>query len=100
MQDNPNYNVNIRNHHHQSLLPNGRFFTANSGRKPAVMLKGRSSNANTGTKIAVLLGMNRCGSLPLLSAPHYLSSICTDLKKFQGYQSGGEESGGVESGFD
>ena len=29
----------------------------------------RSSTANSGIKVAVLLGINRCGSFPLLSAP-------------------------------
>ena len=39
----------------------------------SVLPKGRSSTANSGTKVAVLLGMNRCGSFSLLSAPHSLS---------------------------
>ena len=41
----------------------------------------RSSSANSGTNVAVLLGMNRCGSFPLLFRPHYLFSIWTDLKR-------------------
>ena len=47
--------------------------------------KGRSSPANSGTKVAVLLWMNRCGSIPLPSAPHSLSlfSIQTDLKRIE-----------------
>ena len=32
-----------------SVLPMGRAFTANSGTKAAVLLKGRSSNTNSGT---------------------------------------------------
>ena len=32
------------------------------------------------TQAAVLLGMDSCGSFPLLSAPHSLFSIWTDLK--------------------
>ena len=55
-------------HHHQSVLPKGGCFTANAGNKVAVLTKGRSSIANSGTKVAVLLGINRCGSFPLLSA--------------------------------
>ena len=39
----------------------------------------KSSTANSGTKVAVLLGMNKCGSFPLLSAPRFLFSIWTDL---------------------
>ena len=79
-----------------SVLPKGRFFTANSGTKVAIMPKCRSSNANSGTQVAVLLGMNRCGSFPLLFAPP-LSLVSEqtlkDLKKSQGHQRGGEESG-------
>ena len=55
-------------------------FTANPGTKAAVLPNVRCSTANSGTKVAVLLGMNRCGSFPLLSAPHSLFSIWTDLK--------------------
>ena len=33
------------------------------------------------TQVAVLLGMNRCGSFPLLSAPHSLFTIRTNLKR-------------------
>ena len=79
-----------------SVLPKGRSSTANSGIKAEVLPKGRSSNANSRTKVAVLLGMNRCGSFPLLSAPTLsLASEQTlkDLKRFQGHQRGGEESG-------
>ena len=36
---------------------------------------------NSGIKVAILLGMNRCGSFPLLSAPHSLFSIWTDFKR-------------------
>ena len=43
--------------------------------------EGRSSTANSGTKVAVLLGLNKCGSFPLLSAPHSLFSIWTDIMK-------------------
>ena len=68
-------------HHHQSILPKGRSFIEKSGTKHAVVLKGRSSTANSGTQAAVLLGMDRCGSFPLLSAPHSLFSIWTDLKR-------------------
>ena len=55
-------------HHHQSVLPNYRSFTANPGTKAAVLPKVRSSATNSGTKVAFLLGINRCGSFPLLSA--------------------------------
>ena len=65
----------------KSILPKGRSFTANSGTKAAVLLKGWPSTANSGTQAAVLLGMDRCGSFPLFSAPHFLFSIWTDLKR-------------------
>ena len=55
-------------HHHQSVLPKGRSFTASTGTKVAVLSKGRASTANSGTKVAVLLRINRCGSFPLLPA--------------------------------
>ena len=85
-------------YYYQSVLPKGRSLTANSGTKAAVLHKGRSSTASSGTKVAVLpkgrssttnsgttvavlLGMNRCSSSPLLSAPHSLFSIWTDLER-------------------
>ena len=49
----------------------------------AVLSKGRSSTANLVTRVAVLLGINRCGSFQLLSSPHSLSSIWTDLKIYE-----------------
>ena len=58
-----------------SVVPKGRSFTAHSGTKAAVLPKGRISTANSGTKVAVLLGINRCGSFPLLYAPLSLFSI-------------------------
>ena len=60
--------LNCNHNHHQSVLPKGRSFTANSGTKYAILPKSRSSTANSGTKVAVSLEMNRCGSFPLLSA--------------------------------
>ena len=45
------------------------------------MPKCRSSIANSRTKVAVLLGMNRCGSFPLISAPHILFRILTNFKR-------------------
>ena len=67
-----------------SVLPKGRSFTANSVTKAAVLPKGRYSTANLGTMVAVLLGMNRCGSFPLLSAPQSLFSIEQTLKDPRG----------------
>ena len=67
--------------HHQSVLPKGKSFTANPDTKVAVPPKGRSSTANSGIKVVVLLGMNKCGSFPLLCAPHSLFSIWTHHKR-------------------
>ena len=47
-----------------------RAATANSGTNAAVQPKGKSSTAESGTKVAVFLGMNRCGSFPLISEPY------------------------------
>ena len=50
--------------------------------------QGRSSaqrqafHRKLGTQVAVLLWIDRCGSFPLLSAPHSLFSIWTDHKKY------------------
>ena len=83
-------------YHHQSILPKCSSSTANSGTKAAVLPKGRSSAANSGTKVAVLLGINKCGSFPFF--PHLTLSLTSeqtlkDLKKSQGPQREGEESG-------
>ena len=90
------YSIISYDHHHQSILPKGWSFTANSGTKATVLLKGRSSTANSGTQAAVLLGIERCGIFPLLSARHSLSSIWTQLKRSENIPwvpRGGEESG-------
>ena len=75
--------ANYKYHHlHQSVLPKGSYFTANSGFKAAVLPKGRSSTSNSGTKVAVSLRMNKCDTIPLLSVPP-LFRIWTDLKRFE-----------------
>ena len=63
-------------HHHQSVLPEGMSFTANSG-----------------TKVAVLLGMNKCGcfSHPTLSLAS--EQTLKDLKRSHEHRRGDEESG-------
>ena len=68
-------NLVFQDHRHQSVLPKGRSFSANSGTKAAVPPKGRSITANSETLVAVLLGMNGCRSFPLLSVLHSLFSI-------------------------
>ena len=78
------------------FYPRAGFFTENSGTKPAVLLKGRSSIANSGTKVAVFLRVK--GAVASRCFPHptlYLASelILKDLRRSQGHQLGGEESG-------
>ena len=69
-------------YHYQCVLPKGRFLPLQTQSSRLQFLpKGIFSTANSGTKVAVLLGMNRCGSFPLLSAPHSLLSNCIDLKR-------------------
>ena len=84
-------------HHHQNVLSNSRSYTANSGTQAVVLPKGRSFTAYSGAKVAVLLGMHRCGNFPLHSEPHCFSlaseQILKDMKRSQGPQRGGEESG-------
>ena len=55
--------------HDRCFLPKDRSFTANARTKTAVLFEG-SPIVNSGIKAAVLLGINRCGSFPLFSAPH------------------------------
>ena len=43
----------ILRHHHHSVLPKGRSFTANSGTKPVVLPTGRSSTTNSEKKVTV-----------------------------------------------
>ena len=62
------------------FCPRAGLLLANSGSKAAPLPKGRSYTTNSGTNVAVLLGMNRCGSFPLLSATY---SLWTDLKRFE-----------------
>ena len=86
----------IYNYLHQSVLPKGRPFTANSGTKAALLLKGRSSTANSRTQAAVLLGWR--GAVASSCFPHPTSSLASiktlkDLKRSQRHQRGGEESG-------
>ena len=76
------HNNHSRNHHHhQSVLPRAGL-SLQTGTKAAVPPKGKSSTANSRTKFAVLPEM--------LSAPHSLFSIWTDLKRSQGHQRGWE----------
>ena len=67
--------------YHQSVLPKGRSFTANSRTKVAVLFKDRSSTANSETKVSVLVA-SRCFPHPTLSLPS--ERTLKDLKRPQG----------------
>ena len=79
--NNNNNNNNINNSSSSVFCPRAGPSLQNAGTKAAILPKGRSSTANSGTKVAVLLGMNRYGSFPLLSAPHSPFSILTNFKR-------------------
>ena len=59
------YDLQYRSHH-QSILPWGRSFTANSGTKATVLLKGRSSTADSGTHTAVFTRDGQVQQLPVV----------------------------------
>ena len=63
------------------ILPKGRSFTAHSGIKAAVLPKTGLPQQTQEARLQFYQGLNRCGSFPLLSAPHSLFSIWTDLKR-------------------
>ena len=83
-------------HHHQSVLPKDRSYTASAGTYTAVLPKADLPLQTQEPRLQFYQGLNRCGSFPLLSASHSLFSIWIDLKRSewsQGHQHGGEESG-------
>ena len=86
---------NISNHHHcsaqgQVLHCKLRHQDCNSAHRQVFHCKLMKLGCS-------LLGMNRCGSFPLLSAPHSLFSIWTNLKRSENIP--GAPRGGHESGF-
>ena len=64
-----------------SVLPKGRSFIANSALRLQLCPKAGLPFQTQEPRLYVLLGMNRCGSFPLLSAPHFLFCIWTNLKR-------------------
>ena len=68
-------------HNRQCFLSKGRSFTSNSETNVAILPNGRSFTANSESKVAVLQGMNRCSSVLLISAPHFLFNVWTVLKR-------------------
>ena len=66
----------INNHHHDHMcFVQGQVFHYKSRNQGYSSAQGRSSNAYSGTTVGVLLGINRCGSFPLLSESLSLFSI-------------------------
>ena len=76
-----------------SVQPKGRSFTASGETYAAVLPKAGLPPLTQEPRLQLYQGFNMCGSFSLLSAPHSLFSIWIDLKRSQGHQRGGEESG-------
>ena len=78
-------------YHHQSVLPKDRSFTANSGTKTAILpLQTQEPRLQ--------FYQGRIGAVASLCIPHPTLSLASqqtlkDLKRSQGHQRGGEESG-------
>ena len=64
-----------------SVLPKGRSFTASAGTKVAVLPKAGLPLQTQEPRLQFYQGLNKCGSFLLLSKPHSLFSIWTDLKR-------------------
>ena len=73
--------ISLHYHHYQSVLPKGRSFTAKRRNQGRSSVQRQVFHYKLRNNVAVLQGMNRCGSFPLLSAPHSLFSISTHLKR-------------------
>ena len=72
--------------YHQSVLTNGRPFTASEGSQAAVLSKAGLPPQTQDRRLQFYQELNRCGSFPLFSAPQSLFSIWTDLKRSQKIQ--------------
>ena len=86
----------LANHHHHSVLPKGRYFTASARTYAVVLPKAGLPPETHEPGLQFYQGLNRCGSFPLLSHPT-LSLVSEQtlkyLKRSQGHYRGGEESG-------
>ena len=67
------------------VLPKGRCINARTGTYAAVLPKADLPPHARELRLLVYQGVDRCGSFPLLSAPHSLFSIWTDLQISQGH---------------
>ena len=63
------------NHHHQSILPKGRSFTASAGTQAAVLPKAGLPPQTQEPRVQFYQGLNRCNSFPLHSALFYIIII-------------------------
>ena len=84
------------NHRHQSVLPKGRSFTGNPGTKAAVLLKAGLPPQTQEPKLQFYQGW--IGAVAWRCFPHTTPSLASehtlkDLKRSQGHQRGGQESG-------
>ena len=80
-------------HHHQCVRPRAGLLLQTQERRLQFCSKA-SLPLQTREPRFSFLGMNRCGSFPLLSSPHAHFNISTDFKDLkisQGPQHGGEE---------
>ena len=76
-----NFIIRIISSSLSSVLPKGRSFTASAGTWSAVLPKAVLPPQTQEPRLQFYQGLNRCDSFPLLSAPHSLFSIWTDLKR-------------------
>ena len=68
-------------HYHQSVLPKGNLSLPTHKPRLQFSPKAGLPLQTQKPRFAVLLGINRCGTFPLLSAPHSLFSVWSDLKR-------------------
>ena len=70
-------------YHYQiiSVLPKGRSSTASAGTKATILPKAGLPQQTEEPRLQFYQELKRCGSFPLLFAPHSLFSIRTDLKR-------------------
>ena len=67
--------------YHQNCLLKDRYFTASAGLKAVALPKADLPPQTQEPRLQFYLELNRCGSFPLLYAPHSLFSIWIDFKR-------------------
>ena len=71
---------NHHHHYHQSVLPKGRSLTTSTKTWYTVLPKAGITPQTQEPRLQFYLGLNTCGSILLLSAPHSLFSIRKYIK--------------------